>query len=308
MPLSRPLRGIIPPMITPLLEDFTLDRASLTKTIDHLVTGGVHGIFILGTTGEFSSLSPEVKNELIARTCAEVQGRIPVLVGITDCAFNESLKLAAKAKESGAQAVVSTVPFYMNLDQAELINYFQKLADSVELPLMLYNMPSHTGISIEANSVSVLSEHPNITGIKDSSGDLSYFRSLAELLREKPEFTLMVGPEEYLVETMNMGGHGGVTGGANLFPDLYVKLYEAILAEDSSRIEPLKQTVLFLSQNIYSHGTYKSNYLKGLKASMAFSGLCRGILALPLSAYSDGEKASLREKYDLVYAKVKSVL
>lgn len=308
MPLSKPLRGIIPPLITPLNEDFTLDYPSLIKTIDRVISGGVHGIFILGTTGEFSSLSPEVKNELISMTCAKVDGRVPVLVGITVCSFNESLKLAVKAKDSGARAVVAAPPFYMNIDQKELINYYQKLADRVELPLLLYNMPSHTGIDIDISSVKILSDHPNIIGIKDSSGDLKYFESLIDLLDEKPNFTVLVGPEEILVQTMNKGGHGGVAGGANLFPELYVKLYEAILAKDSDRIEALQVTVLFLSQNLYNHGTYKSNYLKGLKASMAFSGLCKGILALPLCAFTDQEKESLRKKYNVVEARVKSVL
>lgn len=308
MPLTKPLRGIIPPLITPLHENFTLDYPSLIKTIEHIISAGVHGVFILGTTGEFSSLSPDVKNELISMTCAKVDGRIPVLVGITDCSFNESLKLASKAKDSGAKAVVAAPPFYMNIDQTELINYYQKLADEVELPLLLYNMPSHTGISININSVETLASHPNIIGIKDSSGDLSYFESLTELFSKKPDFTVLVGPEEYLVETINMGGHGGVSGGANLFPALYVKLYEAIIAKNSTQIEALQVTVLFLSQNLYNHGTYKSNYLKGLKASMAFSGLCKGILALPLCAFTDQEKESLRKKYNEVEARVKSVL
>lgn len=308
MPLTKPLRGIIPPLITPLNEDFTLDYFSLIKTIDHVISGGVHGIFILGTTGEFSSLSPEVKNELISMTCAKVDGRIPVLVGITVCSFNESLKLAVKAKNSGAKAVVAAPPFYMNIDQKELINYYRKLADSVELPLLLYNMPSHTGISIDISSVAALAEHPNIIGIKDSSGDLKYFESLCDLFRDRPDFTILVGPEEHLVKTMNIGGHGGVSGGANLFPALYVKLYEAILAKNSGQIEALQVTILFLIQNLYNHGTYKSNYLKGLKACMAFAGLCKGNLALPLCAFSIEEKETLRKKYDVVLSRIKAVL
>ena len=308
MSLTKPLRGIIPPLITPLNPDFTLDYPSLIKTIDHTISGGVHGLFILGTTGEFASLSSDVKNEMISMSCAKVDGRVPLLVGITDCSFAQSLKLAKKALDSGAKAVVAAPPFYMNIDQSELINYYQKLADKIELPLMLYNMPSHTGMSIEANTVEKLSHHPNIIGIKDSSGDLRYFQSLCELFEGRPNFTLLVGPEEYLVETMNMGAHGGVSGGANLFPKLYVKLYEAILAKNSEQIQALQVSILFLSQNLYSHGTYKSNYLKGLKASMSFLGLCKGILALPLCAYSDEEKQSLRKKYDVVEARVKSIL
>lgn len=308
MSFPKPFRGIIPPMITPLLPDFSLDEKSLPLVIEHMISGGIHGIFILGTTGEFASLSYAVKEKLIQKTCEIVSNRIPVLVGITDCSFQESLNLASIASKSGADIVVATTPFYMNVGQDELVNYFSKLADDVDLPLYLYNMPSHTGITLELESVAALAEHPNIIGIKDSSGDQVYFESLCDRFREDPEFTVLVGPEEILVETMNMGGHGGVTGGANLFPELYVKLFEAIEYQDKEKMQRLNEAVQFLSKNLYSHGTYQSNYLKGLKASMSFEGLCQGILALPLCAFNEAEKASLKVKYDEVKIAVSSAL
>ena len=308
MSFPKPFRGIIPPMITPLLPDFSLDEKSLPLVIEHMISGGVHGIFILGTTGEFASLSYAVKENLIQKTCEIVSKRIPVLVGITDCSFQESLNLASIATKSGADIVVATTPFYMNVGQDELVNYFSKLADDVDLPLYLYNMPSHTGITLELESVAALAEHPNIIGIKDSSGDQVYFESLCDRFREDPEFTVLVGPEEILVETMNMGGHGGVTGGANLYPELYVKLFEAIEYQDKEKMQSLNDAVQFLSKNLYSHGTYQSNYLKGLKASMSFEGLCQGILALPLCAFNEAEKASLKVKFDEVKVAVSSAL
>ncbi|WP_425637827.1 dihydrodipicolinate synthase family protein [Algoriphagus yeomjeoni] len=297
MSFPQPFRGIIPPMITPLNPDFSLDEKSLELLIEHMISGGVHGLFILGTTGEFASLSSSVKKRLIELTCKKVDQRIPVLVGISDCSFLESLNLAASAKEAGADILVATNPFYMNIGQEELVFYFSKLADEVELSLYLYNMPSHTGINIDLETVKALVEHPNIIGIKDSSGDQKYFESLCDTFREYPEFTVLVGPEEILVETMNMGGHGGVSGGANLFPSLYVKLFEATEYQDKERIKVLNETVQFLSKNLYSHGSYKSNYLKGLKASLSFEGLCQGVLAMPLSAFNETEIADLKEKY-----------
>ncbi|MBN3582776.1 dihydrodipicolinate synthase family protein [Algoriphagus aestuarii] len=308
MSFPKPFRGIIPPMITPLLPDFSLDEQSLPLVIEHMIKGGVHGIFILGTTGEFASLSYAVKEKLIRKTCEIVANRIPVLVGITDCSFQESLNLSSIASNSGADIVVATTPFYVNVGQEELVNYFLQLADKVDLPLFLYNMPSHTGITLELETVAALAEHPNIIGIKDSSGDQSYFESLCDRFRENPEFTVLVGPEEILCETMSMGGHGGVTGGANLFPELYVRLFEAIEYQDKEQVQRLNETVHFLSKNLYSHGTYQSNYLKGLKASMAFKGLCQGNLALPLCAYSETEKASLKLKFNEVDRLVSSVL
>ncbi|MEB2782695.1 dihydrodipicolinate synthase family protein [Algoriphagus sp. C2-6-M1] len=308
MSFPKPFRGIIPPMITPLNQDFSLDEKSLDLIIEHMIAGGVHGIFILGTTGEFASLSSKVKKQLIDLTCKKVNHRIPVLVGITDCSFQESLDLAACAKEAEADILVATTPFYMNVGQDELAYYFSRLADDLDLPLYLYNMPSHTGINIDLETVKILADHPNIIGIKDSSGDQKYFESLCDTFREYAEFTVLVGPEEILLETMNMGGHGGVTGGANLFPALYVKLFEALEYQDKERIKGLNDTVQFLSKNLYSHGTYRSNYLKGLKASMSFEGLCQGILALPLRAFDEKEKEALKGKYEAVKEAVEKVL
>ncbi len=301
-------QGIIPPMITPLNSDLSLDVPHAEKLIGHLIDGGVHGIFILGTTGEFAGLSSDVKSDLIRLTCRQVKGRVSVLVGITDCSFIESLDLAAIAKESGADALVAAAPFYMNIGQEELIDYYQKLADSVELPMFLYDMPSHTKINIEIETAVELSKHPNIIGIKDSSGNLENFHALCEAFKDQPEFKIFVGPEEILADTLEMGGHGGVTGGANLFPKLYVALYEAFKNKETEMVSKLQETILFLSKNLYNNGTYRSSYLKGLKASMAFEGLCQGNFAPPLFPYSEIEKAELYEKYLEVKERVQESL
>jgi 4-hydroxy-tetrahydrodipicolinate synthase len=289
--------GIIPPMITPLHSDLSLDVPHAEKLIEHLIDGGVHGIFILGTTGEFAGLSSDVKSDLIRLTCRQVKGRVSVLVGITDCSFVESLDLATIAKESGANALVAAAPFYMNIGQEELIYYYQKLANVVELPLFLYDMPSHTKINIEIETAVKLSKHPNIIGIKDSSGNPENFHSLCEAFKDQSEFKIFVGPEEILADTLEMGGHGGVTGGANLFPKLYVALFDAFQKKEIERVKKLQATILYLSKNLYNNGSYRSSYLKGLKAAMAFEGLCQGNFAPPLFPYSEAEKAELYEKF-----------
>lgn len=301
-------RGIFPPMITPLYSDLSLDVPHTEKLIEHLIGGGVHGIFILGTTGEFAGLSSDVKNDLIRLTCRQVKERVPVLVGVTDCSFVESLDLAAIAQESGAKALVAAPPFYMNIGQEELIYYYQNLADSVELPLFLYDMPSHTKITIKVETAVKLSAHPNIIGIKDSSGNAENFRALCEAFKNQPEFKIFVGPEEILAETLEMGGHGGVTGGANLFPKLYAALYEAFQKKENETVRKLQETILFLSKNLYQNGTYKSGYLKGLKASMAFEGLCHENFAPPLFPYSEAEKVELYEKFLKVKVRVQESL
>lgn len=307
MPIPIPLRGIIPPLITPLNSDNSLDVKSLEKILNHIIEGGVHGVFILGTTGESSSLSYAVKNQLIETTCKFVSGQIPVLVGITDCSFEESLKLATLAKSSGADAVVAAPPFYMNIGQEELLNYYNRLADEVSLPLILYNMPSHTKIAIEHDTVFQLANHPNIIGLKDSSGNGVYFQAICNSLSSRSAFTLMVGPEEMLAETVLLGGHGAVAGGANLFPSLYVKLYEAAVNRDFEKIQELQKVVMEISSNLYGFGSYKSSYLKGMKATCSFLGLSQGYLASPLYGFSEIEMIEFKKKFEHVRALVHSI-
>lgn len=287
--LNRPLTGIIPPMVTPLLEDMRLDQAGLQRVVEHLIAGGVSGLFILGSTGESTSLSYAVRHQLIKETCSAVAGRVPVLVGITDTALAESLALAETARASGASAVVAAPPYYFNLKQTELLAYFEKLADSLPLPLFLYNMPGLTKIPIDVPTALKLANHPNIIGLKDSSANSSYFQSLYQSLRDKPDFTLLVGPEEIMAETVLMGGHGGVSGGANMFPKLFVKLCQAAHDKDMATVASLQAIVMNISNQLYSVGTYSSSYLKAIKSGLALMGICHDYMAPPLARFDAAE-------------------
>lgn len=291
---NQKIEGIIPPMVTPLNKDLSLDKFHLQKLVNHLIDGGVHGIFLLGTTGEFAGLSYHVKIELIQETCKLVQGRIPVLVGITDCSIEESIKLAKVAQDAGAHSLVAASPFYMNVGQQELVTYYQQLADQVNLPLFLYNMPSHTKLFLEVDTVKTLSTHPNIIGLKDSSANGAYFQRVKFELSDNPDFLLLVGPEEMTAETVFLGGNGGVNGGANLFPSLYVDLYHAAKAQNQPTAMVLQQKVMDVCKNIYENGTYKSGYLMGLKTAMSFMGLCQDHFAPPVFPYTPLEKEQLR--------------
>jgi len=292
--LPKPLKGIIPPLVTPLLDNENLDIEGLKNLINHVITGGVHGLFILGTTGESTSLSYRLRVEMIQRTCAIVEGKVPVLVGITDTAPMESIRMAEIAFKEGADVVVAAPPYYFNMGQPELIQYYQYLADSVRLPLYLYNMPSHTKIVIEPQTVQILSNHKNIIGLKDSSGNNVYFHSVIHLMKSRPDFTLMVGPEELMAESVLLGSHGGINGGANGFPSLYVKLYEAASKGDLEKVILLHARVMTISAKLYKVGQFGSSYLKGLKAALSLLGICSDFVASPFSRFDKDEKEKIR--------------
>ena len=302
------VNGIIPPMVTPLLQDnLSLDAKAVNNLINHIISGGVHGLFILGTTGEATSLSYNTRQQLILESCNTVNGRIPVFVGISDTSIEESLNLAQVAKQAGASAVVAAPPFYYGLGQIELFKYYWNLADKLPLPLFLYNMPSHTKINIEIDTALKLSEHSNIIGLKDSSANIVYFEKLCHLLKHK-DFTLLVGPEEVTAQTVLMGGHGGVNGGANMFPKLYVELYKAAIARDFDRINTLQYLVMEISTKIYNLGSFGSSYLKGMKAGLSALGIIDAHIAPPFQKFDEKEMNAIIKNIKDIEAQIAKVL
>jgi dihydrodipicolinate synthase/N-acetylneuraminate lyase len=283
------LTGIVPPVVTPLLGRDTLDVAGSERLIEHILAGGVHGLFILGTTGEAPSLSYRLRREWIDRVCSTVSKRVPVLVGITDTAFVESVNLAEHAAKAGATAVVLSTPYYFPAGQTELCGYIENLAPELPLPLILYNMPSLTKVWFEIESLERLSSIKSIVGLKDSSGDLAYFEKAIGLKKLRPDWSIMIGPEAMLPASMRLGGDGGVAGGANIFPSLFVDCYHALVAGDAPRVEELQSQINDL-QRIYEIGKYASRYIKATKCSLSLLGICDDFMAEPFNRFLPPER------------------
>jgi len=294
------LKGIVVPIITPLKDIDTLDVEGLAKLVEHILAGGVSGLFVLGTTGEFSSLSYRLRNELVERVCKQVNGRVPVLVGVTDTSIIESENLAKKADGFGASALVAAPPYYYSTGQPELIEYFENLANRMPLPLYLYNMPMHTKVMIEPNTVLKIAENKKVIGLKDSSANMAYFRLLQYTMKNHPEFQLFVGPEEMMSDAVLLGANGGVNGGANMFPKLYVDLYNAAVKHDFEQIRLLQRKVLAISSTIYTVGKYGSSYLKGLKCALSVMGLCDDFMADPFNRFRKEDRDKIEEALDKI--------
>lgn len=287
-------------MVTPLLNSATLDVEGLERLVNHVVGGGAHGLFVLGTTGEAQSLSYALRRQMIELTCKFAKGRAPVLVGITDTSIEESVNLSKVAAQNGAAAVVSAQPYYYASAQPELIYFYERLAEKLPLPLFLYNMPSHTKVNFDPATVRELANHKNIIGLKDSSANGTYFQKLCYALRDVQDFTLLVGPEEMMAETVLLGGHGGVNGGANIFPQLYVDLYKAAVARDFEKIVPLHQRVMQISSLLYSVGKYGSSYLKGVKCALSLKGICSDVMAEPFESFKAAEREKIRQALETI--------
>jgi len=305
--ISSTFEGIMVPMVTPLLSNGELDKKGVERVVKHLVNGGVQGIFILGTTGEAASLKPAIKKDLIEISCKESNGKTPVFVGITHTSLEVSLKLARSAKENGAVAVVAALPYYFALDQDDIFQYYVKLADQSPLPLFLYNFPVMTKSTIAPETAFKLAKHANIIGLKDSSGNGVYFQKLLQVKQQYPEFSLLVGPEEMLAEAVISGADGGVNGGANIFPSLYVKMYDAAKARDFEKTAKIQSLILEISDGLYSRSPKSSSYLCGVKESMYFMGICEPHLASPLLPVSRSHKEEIILNLEKILLKVRSV-
>lgn len=291
------LKGIIPPMVTPLTNHGDLDLPGLHRLIEHILAGGVHGIFLLGTTGEGPSLSHLLRKHLISEACAIVDKRVPVLVCITDTSLSESLEIAEHAKGAGADFLVVASPYYFPITQDEMQHYLKMIAPLLPLPFLLYNMPSCTKTHLSLQTVKKAKTLGAI-GIKDSSGDLTYLDSLLDEFRDDPEFSVFTGSESFIPEIITKGGDGAVAGGANFFPKLFVDFYEASLAKDKDKIVSLRIKINWINDKLYNIAKQESRYVRSTKSILSVMGICGDQTAAPLSPFTRAQRGEIKARID----------
>lgn len=296
MNLINPLSGIIPPLVTPLKDNDTLDIESLERLIEHLIQGGVSALFILGTTGEAQSLSYRIRQQVIQETCRINRGRLPILACISDTSMVESIHLACFAADCGASAVVSAPPYYFATSQPELTTFYEELIPQLPLPLFLYNMPTHVKVNFEPATIHRIAQNPKVVGFKDSSANAVYFQSVMHAMKERPDFAMLVGTEETTAQCVLMGAHGGINGGANLFPELYVAMYQAAKDGNLPEVLRLQPLIMQISASIYKVGQYGSSYLKGLKCALSVLGIINDdFVASPFYKFLTPEREKIRQ-------------
>jgi 4-hydroxy-tetrahydrodipicolinate synthase len=294
---------VIPPLVTPLRDSDELDVGGLDRLIEHVAAGGVHGLFVLGTTGEGPSLSHRLRREMVERACRLAAGRLPVLVGITDASPCESNRLAGFAADAGAAAVVVAPPFYFPIEESDLAEYYLGLVPHLPLPAFLYNMPSHTKVNISPELVFRLLSLPNLIGLKDSATGATCAMAVREVVaRERPDFSLLIGPEEFMIQGLRAGAHGGVCGGANAFPRLFVEAYEAIANAEHSHADTLQVLIERVADTIYRAAARNggSSYagIRAIKRVLAYLGLCSEWPSSPMQPLTEAQRRLIDEAAD----------
>lgn len=217
--------GIIPALVTPLTAKGDINRPVLRELINHVVDGGVHGIFITGTTGEFYGLSPEARKEIIQVSVEETAGRVPVYVGTGAITTRESIELTQTAEENGADAVSLLTPMFISPDQEQLFQHYAAVARNTGLPVLLYNNPPKTGVNITAETAARLAQIKNIVGIKDSSGDFTLTGEYIRRTRDE-NFFVLAGRDTLIHACLCYGGSGSISACANVAPRLAADIYD----------------------------------------------------------------------------------
>ena len=224
--------GVVPPVVTPLTEKFEVDYDSFTRVIEHLIAGGVHGLFVMGTTSEVVFHDTDVRRKVIEHAVRVNNGRVPVFAGVIDPTTDRVIAHAKIAEEAGADALVVTAPFYARTSQPEIIDHFRYVRDAVRLPVIAYDIPVCVHIKLERDTTITLAREGIIAGLKDSSGDDGNFRYVMMETADNPDFFAMTGTEIVVDSMLNMGAHGVVPGLANVDPHGYVKLWNHCRAGD----------------------------------------------------------------------------
>jgi dihydrodipicolinate synthase/N-acetylneuraminate lyase len=275
--------GVVVPMITPFTSDRFVDTSSAARLAGRLIAAGVQGIFVLGTTGESASMQRYQRSQTVFEAVRAVAGlpkKIAVYAGISGNCLAESVESAEAWKQIGADAVVAHPPFYFPISDDTLEAYFQELAERSPLPLLLYNIPQTTHVSIPLETISRLAKHPNIVGIKDSQRDLPRLTKLIEEHRNSA-FRVLAGSISLALQCLKLGAHGLVPSTANFAPEVYVALVNAAKSGNWAEAEAQQIESDRLSAQ-YQQGATLGESIAKLKAIMAAMGICSPHVLPPL--------------------------
>ncbi len=226
-------KGIIPAMVTPVTSDGEINVEALRKLTNYLIQGGVHGLFPVGSQGEFYALTLEEKKRVIEVVVQETKGRVPVYAGTGAVTTREAVTLTKMAEEVGGSAVSVLTPYFIRPNEEELFQHYAMIAKATRLPVLLYNNPQRTGVNISAEFVARASKIDNIVGIKDSSGDLTLTSEY--IRRTGNKFSVLAGRDTLIYGTLCYGGKGAIAATANVAPRVVVEIYEAFQAGDWKR-------------------------------------------------------------------------
>lgn len=235
------LKGVYPAMVTPFTPDEKVDKAAYRRVVRYCLDGGVHGVVVLGTTGEFPAMTDAMRQDAIETALDEIKGRVPVLIGCGDTSTRKTIVQVKAAAATKADGVLVAMPYYYPLDQAAVARHFQAVADASALPVVLYNFPQMTKTAIAPDTIEKLAAHPNIIGVKDSSGDFVTMQRFLALTAGQ-DFAVMAGNPALGLSGYLLGVKGGIFAGCSLVPKLCADVYNAFSRGDLAAATELQKS------------------------------------------------------------------
>lgn len=268
--------GILPALVTPFTDDGKMvDVERLRILVNHCIELGVHGVVPCGTTGEFVNLTAEEKKRVVRVVIDEVNGRIPVVAGTGASGTDEAVELTKYAKDAGATAALIVTPYYLKPADRGIYEHYYTIANKVDLPIILYNIPQCTGLALPWQMVEDLAQIPNIVGVKDSSGQLSFVLAVLEKVRDK--INVMCGHDEVVVAALAAGCSGAILASANVIPDIWIQIYNHVKKGELQQARDLQYKVQKIARIIAGSGAV------GTKEALKIIKMKVGPVRMPLS-------------------------
>lgn len=284
------LKGVIPALITPLTDGLEFDEAGMRRLIRFVLESGVHGVFVMGSSGEFYAFTPDQRRRIVEFVVDEVAGRVPVFAGISDAATDLAIRNGKDAKKAGADAAVLVLPYYATpVRQEDMAAHFRYVREHIDMPLAMYNVPQAVKGFIKAETIASLAEDGTIFAIKDSTCDFNHFQQVIIKLKER-KFPIFQGSEPQLAASVLMGGHGGVLGLGNVAPRLCVDIYEAASAGRAKEAARL-QTIMTELWDLFWAA---ESTIGGMKAAVSLLGICGPATMRPTPAASPAAMEKIR--------------
>lgn len=273
------IEGIITPIVTPFNRDEkqTINYDALKQLIDKLIDGGVKGIFILGSNGEFHVVSPDETVEMTKKTAEIIHGRVPLYVGTGGNSTQAVIELSKRVEEAGADALSVITPYFISPNDEELIDHYKRIAASTSLPIVLYNIPKSTKINLSKHVVEELAKVDNIVAIKDSSGDMENLKGYVEAT-QGTNMKVLIGSDSKIAPAIRLGAVGAIAGTSNVITEHVVGLYNALMNHEDEKADKMQEEIEII-RGVLKLGTVPSI----MKRSVELLGISVGPARLPVS-------------------------
>lgn len=237
------IKGIIPPILTPMHEDESIHTEELRNQVNRLIKAGVHGLFPFGTNGEGYILNEKEKEQVLQTVIEETKGRVPVYAGTGCISTKDTIRQSKMAEALGADVLSIITPSFAAASQEELYEHYKAVAEAVDMPIVLYNIPARTGNALAPATVGRLSKIENIVGAKDSSGNFDNMLQYIEQTRDTGSFSILSGNDSLILWNLLAGGTGGIAGCANVFPEVMVSVYEYYKAGEIEKARQAQDSI-----------------------------------------------------------------